>query len=56
MGVASAAGSELASQVFALMIGLDMQRRLDPSSVSDEAAVAGLTALFDAALERAERQ
>ena len=55
-GVASDAGPELASQVFALMIGLDMQRRLDPGSVSDEAAVAGLNALLDAALERAERQ
>jgi AcrR family transcriptional regulator len=54
-GVAPHLGADLASQVFALLIGLDMQRRLDPAAVSDETALAGLNALYDAALERAER-
>jgi hypothetical protein len=31
-----------------------MQRRLDPDAVTDETALAGLNALYDAALERAE--
>ncbi len=53
-GVPDRLGAELASQVFALLIGLDMQRRLDPDAVSDETALAGLNALYDAALERAE--
>jgi AcrR family transcriptional regulator len=53
-GVSPKLGAELASQVFALLIGLDMQRRLDPAAVSDETALAGLNALYDAALERAE--
>ena len=52
-GVARSVGAELASQVFALLIGLDMQRRLDPAAVSDKAAMAGLNALYDAAPERA---
>jgi AcrR family transcriptional regulator len=46
------AGAQLAAQVFALLIGLDMQRRLDPDAITDETAVAGLNALFDAALQR----
>jgi hypothetical protein len=53
-GVAPKLGADLASQVFALLIGLDMQRRLDPDAVTDETALAGLNALYDAALERAE--
>jgi AcrR family transcriptional regulator len=53
-GVPDRLGAELASQVFALLIGLDMQRRLDPGAVSDQTALAGLNALYDAALERAE--
>jgi AcrR family transcriptional regulator len=53
-GVSPRLGADLASQVFALLIGLDMQRRLDPDAVSDETALAGLNALYDAALERAE--
>jgi AcrR family transcriptional regulator len=53
-GVAPRHRTELASQVFALLIGLDMQRRLDPDAVTDETALAGLNALYDAALERAE--
>ena len=54
-GVSPRLGADLASQVFALLIGLDMQRRLDPDAVSDETALAGLNALYEAALERAER-
>ena len=53
-GVAAEVGADLASQVFALLIGLDMQRRLDPNAISDDAALAGLNALYDAALERAQ--
>jgi hypothetical protein len=53
-GVSERLGADLASQVFALLIGLDMQRRLDPTAVSDETALAGLNALYDAALERAD--
>ncbi len=53
-GVSPRLGADLASQVFALLIGLDMQRRLDPGAVSDETALAGLNALYDAALERAD--
>jgi AcrR family transcriptional regulator len=54
-GVAAAVGADLASQIFALLIGLDMQRRLDPDAVTDETALAGLNALFDAALARRDR-
>ncbi len=53
-GVPDRLGAELASQVFALLIGLDMQRRIDPGAVSDETALAGLNALYAAALERAD--
>lgn len=35
----------VATLVIALMVGLEMQRRLDPTSVSDELAVQGLQAL-----------
>jgi AcrR family transcriptional regulator len=51
-GVPAAVGADLASQVFALLIGLDMQHRLDPEAVTDDTALAGLNALYDAALER----
>ena len=34
--------------VIALMIGLEMQRRLDPDAVSDELARAGLRTLLSA--------
>ncbi len=53
-GVSCEVGADLASQVFALLIGLDMQRRLDPEAVTDATALAGLNALFDAALSRAD--
>ena len=36
---------EAATLVIALMIGLEMQRRLDPEAVSDDLALAGLRAL-----------
>lgn len=36
---------EIAALLIALMLGLEMQRRLDPGSVSDETALAGLRAL-----------
>jgi AcrR family transcriptional regulator len=52
-GVSPQGGADLASQIFALLIGLDMQRRLDADAISDDAALAGLNALFDAALHRA---
>ena len=48
-GCHAAVGPHLASQVFAMLIGLDMQRRLDPDAVTDETAIAGLNALFGAA-------
>jgi AcrR family transcriptional regulator len=51
-GVPDTAGPQLAAQVFALLYGLEMQRRLDPDAVPDETAEAGLTALFNAALDR----
>ena len=51
-GVPDEVGPRLAAQVFALLYGLEMQRRLDPEAVTDEAAETGLTALFDAALAR----
>jgi AcrR family transcriptional regulator len=35
-----------AVHVFALLLGLDMQRRLDPDAVPDDVAVAAFTALF----------
>ena len=53
-GVSAGVGADLASQIFALLIGLDMQRRLDPEAVTDATALAGLNALFDAALARAD--
>ena len=53
-GVSAAVGADLASQIFALLIGLDMQRRLDPDAVTDATALAGLNALFDAAQARAD--
>lgn len=37
---------EVAALLIALMLGLEMQRRLDPESVSDETALAGLNALL----------
>ncbi len=52
-GVDPRLGEELASQVFALLIGLDMQRRLDSDAVSDKTALDGLNALYDAAMDRA---
>jgi AcrR family transcriptional regulator len=55
-GVPVAVAADLASQIFALLIGLDMQRRLDPDAITEETAVAGLNALFDAALTRREQR
>lgn len=40
----------LATLMIGLMVGLEMQRRLDPEAVSDQVAVAGLSALTRAAL------
>jgi AcrR family transcriptional regulator len=37
---------EAATLVIALMLGLEMQRRLDPDAVSDDLALAGLRALL----------
>jgi AcrR family transcriptional regulator len=37
---------EAATLVIALMLGLEMQRRLDPNAVSDDLALAGLRALL----------
>jgi AcrR family transcriptional regulator len=51
-GVTDDVSAQLAAQVFALLYGLEMQRRLDPEAVTDEIAESGLTALFDAALAR----
>jgi AcrR family transcriptional regulator len=36
----------LATLVFALLLGLDMQRQLDPAAVTDEVALAGFETLF----------
>lgn len=36
----------LATSMIGLMVGLEMQRRLDPASVTDDAAVAALAALI----------
>ena len=38
-----------------LVIGLEMQRRLDPDAISDELAVAGLRTLVDAFARTRER-
>jgi AcrR family transcriptional regulator len=40
------ASDVMATHVFALLLGLDMQRRLDPSAVPDEVALAGFEVLF----------
>ena len=40
-----AEADRLATLMIGLMVGLEMQRRLDPEAVSDETAVAGLRAL-----------
>jgi AcrR family transcriptional regulator len=55
LGMPSEIGQGLASQIFALLIGLDMQRRIDSGAVTDEIAIAGLNALFDAALAEVDR-
>jgi AcrR family transcriptional regulator len=44
-----AAPDALPTLVLALLLGLEMQHRLDPRSVSERTAVAGLAALFGAA-------
>jgi AcrR family transcriptional regulator len=41
----------LATNVFALLLGLEMQRRLDPAAVPDDVAIEGFLALFEAPLE-----
>jgi AcrR family transcriptional regulator len=46
--VARAAADEGATLVLALLLGLEMQRRLDPAAVPDDLAVRGLRALLDA--------
>jgi AcrR family transcriptional regulator len=56
LGMPAEIGQGLASQIFALLIGLDMQRRIDPCSVTDEIAIAGLNAVFDAALAEVDRR
>lgn len=40
------APAALATLVFALLLGLDMQRQLDPDAVPDEVALAGFETLF----------
>ena len=40
-----AEGQDAATLLIALMVGLEMQRRLDPDAVSDDLAVAGLESL-----------
>jgi AcrR family transcriptional regulator len=40
-------GEQLGVLVFGLLLGLEMQRRLDPSAVPDDTAIAGLRRLFD---------
>ena len=45
----------LASLLIAMVIGLEMQRRLDPDAISDELAVAGLRTLVDAFARTRER-
>jgi AcrR family transcriptional regulator len=45
---ASGADSALGTLLIALMIGLEMQHRLDPDAVTDEVALAGLRALLAA--------
>ncbi|HWC37803.1 MAG TPA: helix-turn-helix domain-containing protein [Acidimicrobiales bacterium] len=52
-GTASEEG--LASLLLALVLGLEMQRRLDPGAISDDLAVAGLHALVEAFTPRAAR-
>jgi AcrR family transcriptional regulator len=54
LGMPVPTGERLASQIFAMLIGLDMQRRIDPSAVSDDTAIAGLNSLFDAALAESD--
>jgi AcrR family transcriptional regulator len=56
LGMPAEIGQGLASQIFALLIGLDMQRRIDPCAVTDEIAIAGLNAVFDAALAEVDRR
>jgi AcrR family transcriptional regulator len=46
-GVDERPPGEIAALVIALMIGLEMQRRLDPAAVSDDLALAGLRALLN---------
>jgi hypothetical protein len=38
---------ELAVIVMALLMGLEMQQRVDPDAVPDDVAIAGLRQLFD---------
>jgi AcrR family transcriptional regulator len=56
LGMPADIGQRLASQIFALLIGLDMQRRIDANAISDESAIDGLNTLFDAALAAAEQR
>ena len=42
----------LAVHVFALLLGLEMQHRLDPSAVPDDVAVAGFATLFGQSLSQ----
>jgi AcrR family transcriptional regulator len=50
-GLDARAATDLSVQVMALLMGLEMQHRLDPEAVSDETAVLGLNALLAAALD-----
>jgi AcrR family transcriptional regulator len=48
IGDATSSVEGLASLLIALVVGLEMQRRLDPAAISDELAIAGLRALVEA--------
>ncbi|HWW52956.1 MAG TPA: TetR/AcrR family transcriptional regulator [Acidimicrobiales bacterium] len=48
LGAGLAVPSEVATLLIALMIGLEMQRRLDPDAVDDEVALVGLRTLLRA--------
>ncbi|HWW53877.1 MAG TPA: helix-turn-helix domain-containing protein [Acidimicrobiales bacterium] len=49
LGSGFAVAPDVAALLIALMIGLEMQRRLDPGAVDDEVALAGLRVLLDLA-------
>jgi AcrR family transcriptional regulator len=48
----TASDEGLASLLIALVVGLEMQRRLDPGAISDELATAGLRVLIEASARK----